>query len=148
MGIARNGGNSKPESQLYTYYHCDFPTPPVCVQVSTHIPSLLALTADALTGSLLSAPQQCHISRALLLYYSWESLKASLGRRLTNLTASFKILTKTYEFLFKIKCLYNLGIQTYSSPVRLKFGAIVLSAKVNQIRPRLMHTAADTSARL
>lgn len=55
---------------------------------------------------------------------------------------------KTYKFLFKIKCLYNLGIQIHSSPVRLKFGAIVLSARVNQIRPRLMHTAADTSARL
>lgn len=33
-------------------------------------------------------------------------------------------------------------------PVTLKFGAILLSASVNQIRPRLMQRAADTSATL
>lgn len=33
-----------------------------------------------------------------------------------------------------------------SLPVKLKFGATVLSAKVNHINPRLIHRAADTSA--
>lgn len=90
-----------------------------------------------------------HVTALELRYFSYHwkvRVRALLSVGPTDIITSFRVLKKSYKFLFKIK--FNLGIQIHSSPVRLKFGAIVLSARVNQIRPRLMHTAADTSARL
>lgn len=42
----------------------------------------------------------------------------------------------------------KLFVEKVELPVTLKFGATLLSASVNQMSPRLMHNAAETSARL